>query len=349
MEFLRFFFCLSILLTGPLFSIHVSPQPVAVYKTPDSIMHKLSPSWAQNVGSRFRFSTCTGVAWFADNAHLVSVNLLEHSLQTYRFDRDKHTLKAKKKYNNNTTLLGWPENVTISRDGTLLAVSNSATGKVCVYRINSNKGILNPSPIAFVEAGDHGLHGVRFSPDGNYLSYVTYDGLGKVRIFRINDRMKGSISFKLEETMDSTFENLSPKGIDFSHDMNYVAICYSTKIRPDWTGPSGKLAIFRFDSKTCKLDQTPICEIGIDEGLNTPEDVLFFVDDSLLLVSNQGNDTITAHSFDQKTGLISDSHALLNEASGLNFPHGIALSSEGKYLAVSNYGDDKVSIYLIRQ
>lgn len=167
--------------------------------------------------------------------------------------------------------------MTISSDGKLLAVSNSGTGKICLFQIDSQNSLLNPSPIAFVKAGDQGLHGIRFSPDGNYLDYVTYDGLGKVRIFKVTASITGPVSVDLVETMDSAFENLAPKGIDFSHDMRYVAICYSTKIGSDWNGPSGKLAIFKFDSKTGKLDQTPICEIEVDDCLSTPEDFLFFV------------------------------------------------------------------------
>lgn len=349
MKLVRFFTSFSLLLTTSIFGIQISPEPVAVYKTPNSIMHRLSPAWAQNIGDRSRFSTCTGVAWFADNTHLISANLLEDSLQIYQFYQGEHILRAKKKYSNNITKLGWPENLTISCDGTLLAVSNSATGKICVYKINLDSNLLHPSPIAFVEAGDQGLHGIRFSPDGNYLAYVTYDGLGKIRVFRVTTPIKGSSSFDLVESVDSAFEDLAPKGIAFSHNMNYVAVCYSTKIRSGWAAPSGKLAIFKFNAKTGKIDQAPICEIGTDDGLNTPEDVLFFSDNSLLLVSNQGNDTITAHNFDQTTGLLSESRVILGSPqSGLNFPHGIAISPNGERLAVSNYGDDKVSIYLIQ-
>lgn len=270
MKLVHIFGFLSVILTTSNFCIQFSPEPVAVYKTPDTIMDRIPPIWAQKIGNRLRYSTCTGVAWFADNTHLVSANLLDNSLQTYRFNQDSHVLQVDKKYRNDITQLSWPENLTISRDGTLLAVSNSAKGRVCVYRINPENGQLSASPIAFIDADDLRLHGVRFSPDGNFLAYVTYDDKGKIKIFRLSDPLNGSISFELKDTVENKFEGLAPKGIDFSHDMNFVAICYSARAGTNLQLQTGKLAIFKFDAKSGKLSQKPLWEIGINEYLHTP-------------------------------------------------------------------------------
>lgn len=349
--------CMKYLYTAVLFAaintislnaLSISSKPVATYYTQNSIINRLSKDYLQYVGTRARFSTCTGVAWFSDSFHLISANLLDNSLQTYRFKPKQKKLVPRKKFDNSVTLIGWPENLSISKNGTLLAVSNSYTGKVTIYRLDPKTSALSPSPIAQIYAGDHGLHGVRFSPDGRFLSYVTYDGLGKVRIFRISSTVSGNPAFDLCCTINCTFEGLSPKGLDFSHDMKYMAICFSGKASSKSSDATGKLAIFNFDREKGIIHSSHICEVGTNEYLNTPEDVLFSSDDSCLLVSNQGNDTITAHQFDPETCSIRNSHiALKSPEAQLNFPHGISLSPDGKYLAVSNYGDDKICLYSI--
>jgi len=329
-------------------ALTISPEPYTIYRTPNSIIHRLSKDHMQYVGGRARCSTCTGVAWFSDSRHLISANLLDHSAQTYSFNPYKKEILPIKKYDNSLTLLGWPENLSTSKDGKLLAISNSYTGKANIYRLDTKRAAIYPSPIAQLSTGDHALHGVRFSPDGKYLAYVTYDGRGNVRIFRNSSTSSDRPQFDLCCTVNCTYEGLSSKGIDFSSDQEYIAICYSAKASPKSSAATGKLAIYKFDSQNGIMNPDPVSAIGTDELLYTPEDVLFVADDSYLLVSNQGNDTITAHEFDPETGAISNSYvALKSPEAQLNFPHGFALSPDNKYLAVSNYGDDKICIYTI--
>lgn len=331
-------------------AITLSSKPIAsCYASKSANTTKQNP---QFVLDRIRSSTCTGVDWFHKGNRLISIDLLKSSFQTYAFNPDCAVLSFQTfpnhKYN---TKLDSPENLSFSKDGSLLAVSNSAKGNVTLYSVNEQTSDLNILPIAFLGTpGDIGIHGVRFSPDGHYLGYVTYDLPGKIRLFRIDKTEKNQLSFYVCQSVINPLEPLAPKGLDFSHDSRYIAICYSKRAGTHISENSGLTIIYKFDQETGVMDPNPICQIGLEEGLSVPEDVHFYLDDSCLLVSNQGNDTLTLHDFDTKTGKIGNSYlGLKNPEACLNFPHGFSLSLNGKYLAISNYGDNKVSIYSIEK
>lgn len=304
----------------------------------------------QFILDRIRSSTCTGVDWFHKGDRLISINLLQSSFQTYRFNPNTSILSLQPfqnhKYN---TKLDNPENLSFSKDGTLLAVSNSAKGNVTVYNVNTQTSNLDITPIAFIGTPDDiGIHGVRFSPDGHYLGYVTYDSPGKIKFFRIHKTQENQVPFSLSQSLINSLEPLAPKGLDFSYNGCYVAICYSKRASSHINENSGLVVIYKFDRELGLMDPNPICQIGIEQGLSIPEDLRFYPDDSCLLVSNQGNDTITIHDFDPKTGKIEKSYlGLKNPKACLSFPHGFSISPDGQYLAVSNYGNNKVNIYSI--
>ncbi|MBS0626609.1 MAG: beta-propeller fold lactonase family protein, partial [Verrucomicrobia bacterium] len=164
-------------------SIRLSEAPLACCYS-----NKMEQSFKDNsqfVVNRVRFSTCTGVGWFPSGFKLLSANLLASSFQRYAFDSKSLACVLERFPNDQQkTKLAWPENLTFSKDGNFLAVSNSSNGKVNIYKVNKKTSKIDAIPIAFVGAfGDVGIHGVRFSPDGNYLGYVTYDPLGKIRFF----------------------------------------------------------------------------------------------------------------------------------------------------------------------
>ncbi|MBS0628289.1 MAG: hypothetical protein JSS09_08770 [Verrucomicrobia bacterium] len=150
----------------------------------------------------------------------------------------------------------------------------------------------------------------------------------------------------MSQTAQNALEPMAPKGLDFSSDGSYVAICYGNRASSCMSEASGALIVYKFDKEKGEMDPNPISQIGISDGLFVPEDLCFYPDDSCILVSNQGNDTITLHDFDYKTGEIKNSClGLKNPEACLSFPHGLSISPDGKYLAVSNYGDNKITIY----
>lgn len=328
-------------------AIEISKEPVAVCYNPNSILNGGYDHYAQQVGSRTRLSTCTGVAWFSGGQQLISANLLESSFQIYAFNSSTEQLTPVKSWKQTRiTQLGWPENLCISKDEKWLAVTNSYTGKVNLYRVNKHTGV-NPAVVGTVFAGDTGLHGVRFSSHGDFLSYVTYDNPPKIRVFRI-DQSGQNPRLDLTYTYSFQFDEMAAKGIAFSPDDHYVAICFAKRATSQVAARSGRIVIYRFDRWEGTLDPIPVSEIGVEEGLNVPEDIAFYPDGSCILASNQGGDSVSLHIFDSQTGMIGPSSvALQSPEAELNFPHGIAISPDGKYLAVSNYGDDKITIYKI--
>ncbi len=327
----------------------ISPEPILVYSIPNSIKDSLSPLWLQYVGKRTRFSTCTGIAFLPNGRHLVSINLLDESMRIHDFDPAMKTLSSNTLHLSTTTQLAWPENIDISKDGSLLAISNSKTGKVAIFLISSKTQQPDPSPVVFIgAANDRGLHGVRFTPDSQHIAYTTYDGSGIISCFRIEKDSSNQISSQLLWSMKNEYPDLVPKGIDFSHDKQYLAVCFAKKVRYEEGITSGKLAIYKLDPETCTINQTALCFTDGDGVLDGPEDIRFSPDNSCLLVSNQGNDTITVHQFDQASGAILSNQVLLSSPEAqLNFPHGIVFSPDGNYFGVSNYGDDKITIYSV--
>lgn len=330
-----------------IYCIEISKEPIAICYNPNSILTKEDRTSAQYVENRSRLSTCTGVAWFSNGKQLISANLLESSFQTYTFDCQTNTVRRAKSWKESKlTKLAWPENLCFSKNGKWLAVTNSYTGAVNLYEVRSGR-IINPIPIHTISIGDKGLHGIRFSNKGDFLAYVTYESPPKIRIFHIDE-----INKKLKLTLAYTWlvptSEMAPKGIDFSPDDRYLAVCFSKRASSKIESRSGLVAIYPFDQETGTFHPITTSQIGVNEGLDVPEDLLFYPDGSCILVSNQGNDSISIHGFSSETGMItSNSVALESPEANLSFPHGISISPDGNYLAVSNYGDDKITIYKI--
>ncbi len=168
-------------------------------------------------------------------------------------------------------------------------------------------------------------------------------------LFRII-KNEDEIYITLSQDMDTDLFPLHPKGIDFSENDRFVVVCHAINNSRAPNRLSGALAVYQFDRIKGKIDPKPVCVIGTSELLNVPEDVCFSPDGSSILVTNHGNDTVTAHAFDPMTGQIGESRILLqNPEAQLSFPHGLSISPDGKFLAVTNYGDDTVKIYTLSE
>ena len=64
-----------------------------------------------------------------------------------------------------------PVNVSVSKDQRFLAVTNSGNGLITIYEIDPDLHIANPIPIASLQSEEQLLHGIRFSPDGNFYQF----------------------------------------------------------------------------------------------------------------------------------------------------------------------------------
>lgn len=339
-------FCLakSFVMAGQL---NVSPEPIALNTPLQSVLHTWPREYLEYVGNRIRLSTCTGVIWIGDDK-LVSVGVHNRSLDTYQFDPSIPALSACKNEILDTfqkTPLGQLENIAISKDGSLAAISNNGHAAVHLYTISNAE--LNH--IAEIPKVGWWTHGVRFSREMDYIVYTIFGNPGRIMLFRMT-RGDEEIYITPVQVVNTDLFPLHPKGIDFSKDDRFIAVCHAINNSKAPNRISGALAVYAFDRIHGKIDPTPVSVIGTSELLSVPEDLCFSPDGSSILVANHANDTVTVHAFDPVTGKIGESRVLLqNPEAKLSFPHGISISPNGKYLAVTNYGDDTVKIYTLTE
>jgi hypothetical protein len=74
--------------TQPRYSIN--PTPLQTLYTPDSILNRKENVKVLYAGTRKRYSTCTGAAWFHEN-YLAVLNLHGKKIETYQFNADTLT------------------------------------------------------------------------------------------------------------------------------------------------------------------------------------------------------------------------------------------------------------------
>lgn len=341
---LLFFLAKNFALAGQL---TVSPEPIASSTPLQSVLHTWPKEYLEYVGNRIRLSTCTGVIWIGDDK-LVSVGVHNRSLDTYQFDPATPRLSAYKNEILDTfqkTPLGQLENIAITSDGSLAAISNN--GQASVHLYTTTKAEL--THIAEIPKVGWWTHGVRFSREMDYIVYTIFGNPGRIMLFRMT-RDGEEVYITPLQVMNTDLFPLHPKGIDFSKDDRFIAVCHAINNSKAPNRISGALAVYAFDRINGKIDPSPVSVIGTSELLSVPEDLCFSPDGSSILVANHANDTVTVHAFDPITGQIGESRVLLqNPEAQLSFPHGISISPNGKYLAVTNYGDDTVKIYTLSE
>lgn len=320
-----------------------SPEPIASCTPLQSVLHTWPRDYLEYCENRLRLSTCTGVIW-VDDHHLISIGVHNHSIDTYYFDPDAPSLvayKNQKLKKFQKTRIGQLENLDITKDGSIAAVVNNGPSFIHLYKI-SNAQLTH---IAELPKDGWWAHGVRFSPQMDYIAYTLFENPGKIRLFRL--QYDGdSVTIQKAEGIDTTLYPMHPKALDFSPDERFIVVCHSINNSRVPKRISGALTVHSFDRVNGKIDPTPISTIGMSELLCVPEDVRFTPDGLSLLVTNHGSDTVTIHAFDPETGQLGESQILLqNPEAKLSFPHGLSFSPDGKYLSVTNYGDDTVKIY----
>ncbi len=327
-------------------SVAISEIPLVSVYTPNSILSHSKDYNPLSINERKRYATCSGVAWFHDNKYLATVNLLGNAFATYEFEPTTNTIKPLQKF---TQDLSYPVNLAFSHDGSLVAVTNSKNGNITIYEVDLQTHLINPTPISIIKyQEDTTVHGIRFSPNSKFLAYTTIDEPGYVRVFKMIKKSNGEIEVNATQDFKNIFIPLKPKGIDFTPDGKFIAICYSGNAGSR-SKTNSLLAIFPFDSEEGTINEYAVSVVDETSGLFIPEDIVFFPDSSHLIATNQDNDSVVLYKFNKSSGLIGKSSVLLNNPhSQLSFPHGIAISTDGHYLAVTNLGDDKFNIYRIQ-
>ena len=326
----------SLLHSLTIFSFSIRPEPLCSVYTQNSVFGKLAP-----VGNRKRYSTCTGVAWFHDN-YIAVLNLSGENIVTYKFDKKKKEFTLVQTITNKDgARLSYSENLAISPDGRLLAVANASSHYVTIYTIDENTHVINPAPIIFLPC--HGfIHGVRFSPDSNYVAYTSFDRDESVCVLRITNNA-GSISLKSVCNRSNSTE-LKTKSINFTRDGRYAALVCTRSCGEKCPTFKNILTIHRFNLQKGTIGEM-VCSMP---GNFFAEDIAFSRNNDAIILSEQGTDALIIYPFDPETGQIDPNYtSIQNPEAQLSFPHGICISDDGKRLAVACYGGDKFNLYQV--
>jgi hypothetical protein len=142
------------------------------------------------VAGRKRFATCSGVAWFR-GYHLAVVNLYGGHLRVYRFHPSgdgADRLARLELLHERIEGLSYPEDVAVSPDGKLLAITHSMSDDLGVSLHQVDAVSLTPGPAEEVlRRGTRGsaFHGVRFSPDSRHVAFTEIGTPGYVEVVRV--------------------------------------------------------------------------------------------------------------------------------------------------------------------
>jgi len=326
-------------------SYTIDNTPICTIHTPNSILNEKENYEIRFVGNRTRYATCTSAAWFHDNC-LAILNLYGKKLITYVFDKETKTCTEFQEINMQHKAPSLrPEHITVSPNGTLLAVCHSRANKGCiiVYAIDTNTHLINPVPIFSLPIKGF-VHNVRFTHDGKYLAFASFDKQNATCVYKI---VNNPDNFNLTHifTMANQLPLAKQKGINFTQDDEYAVLIHALSITDSVHNPfKSVITVHKFN----KLDGTlgpAICSV---KESDCPEDITFLHNDTAIVVSDHTHDTIHAYPFDPKTGQIGDGYILLqNPQAQLNFPHGVNVSQDGNYLAVANLGNDTCTVYQV--
>ena len=331
----------SLLYSFHLFSFSIQPEPLRTVYTPDSILNRKQQYIAAPVGPRMRHATCTGAAWFHEK-YLATLNVYGEHIITYRFDEEKKEFTFLQKITNkHGAQLKHPENLAASPDGRLLAVVNPGSRLLSIYAIDVDTHLINPIPIFSLPCRGF-VHGVRFSPDGNYLAYVSFDHHESICVYKV---VNNPDNFNLESVCKRANDSgLKTKSINFTQDGRYAILVCTHCCGDKCSGFKNVLIVHRFDQLLGTVGEI-VCTVP---GEFFTEDSALSLNNDTIILSDQGHDALIIYPFDPETGQVDDNYtSIQNPEAQLSFPHSMGISPDGKYLIVTNYGDDKFNLYQI--
>lgn len=333
----------------------VSQTPIAVAYTPNSILRKKVPFRTPSMPKKKRrYSTCTDVAWINNNSNLAVINYAAEIIHVYAFDRQNLSFTLNQTLSNqNGMQLHEPDKFAFSPNGLYLAVANNKYRKASVnmYQVDPKTQLINPVPFQVIKHKSSRFHGVRFSPNSQYMVSTITDGSGRILIHKLNPNPNGTATPVLTQAVKNRYLPLKPKSVNFSSDGSLMIVCYSsTPGRPN-SPRHGAVAIYSFNNITGTINTRPLCVLKGRREIAFTDDVSFSHDalSSFIVLTSQLNNSVVFYRFNRNLNKISPKFSRFrNPRARLNFPHGLALSTDNKYLAVSNYGDDKVNVYLLK-
>ena len=297
------------------------------------------------VAGRKRYATCSGVAWF-NRYYLAVVNLYGGHLRVYRFhpghDFDGEVARLELLHEMSEGIV-YPEDVAISPNGSLLAVTHSMSEDFGVSLHRIDPASLAPGPAIETIRRGIGFHGLNFSPDSRYLAFTQIATPGYVGVVEVS-----STPARRTCLLENPHALLKPKSVAFTSDGRFVAIALTLNAKQQCNDsrPIGMLAIHRFDAEQGVISADAVAVLrSPDASLSAVEMTAFLPtipgEPYRLLAANQGSDVIAAFAFDPAGPRLVSTGIFL---SGLSFPHGLDVSADRRFVAVTNYGDDTLWI-----
>ena len=242
--------------------------------------------------------------------------------------------------------LCYPEDVTVSRDGRLLAVTHSMSDDLGVTLHRLDDASLAPDPAGTnLRRGTLGsaFHGVHFSPDGRHLAFTQIGDPAYVEVVRA-ESSPGERTCLLE----NLHAPMKPKSVAFSSDGRFIAVPMALNARQDGRAvtAAAMVAIHGFDADRGVVDPEPAARYDRADGaLAYPDTCKFLPSTSArrhrLLISDQALDAVVSFEFDAERRTLDFTGVFV---AGLSFPHGVDVSADGRFVAITNYGDDTVCV-----
>ncbi len=314
--------------------------------TPDSILNRKNSKKYKPLclGKRKRCATATGASWFHEN-YLATLNLYGEKISTYKFDSISNQFSLLQEITNRDgAKLKQPEHLVFSPDETIIAVSCPLSSFINFYRINLQNHLINPVPFFTLKSKGF-VHNVRFTSDGNYFAFASFQKNESVSIFKINNNNN---HFYLTPTYVKTNPEkfLRAKAVNFTKDNQYAIVGYALGIRDTKNQPlKSLLTIHQFNSTNGTLGKI-VCKA---EGNFSLEDIALSSNEDLIMITDQAYDSIVAYPFDNQTGIVGSPYTLIENPEGkLSFPHGICTKPNSDFIVVTNYGTDSYNLYQLK-
>lgn len=295
------------------------------------------------VGSRKRLATCSGTSWLRGH-HLAVVNLYGGHLRIYRFHEPSAingTTARLELLHEVAEGISFPEDVSVTPDGSFLAISHSMSDSfgVSIHAVN-------PTTLAPVVPGTmlrrgRCFHGLRFSPDSRHLAFTEVGEPGYIEVVRVPSGERVCL-------LENPHRPLKPKSVVFSRDGRFAVIAWALNVTRHQLSdsPHGVLATYPFDMARGMIAPKPIAEFH-GSGLSMANVDMCTVLPARsggpykILAANQGRDVISAFELDADEPRLDFTGVFMD---GLSFPHGLDGSADGRFVAVTNCGNDTLSI-----
>ncbi len=314
-------------------------RPILVHRSEDSVLDRPgSESIPRKMaGGRPRLATCTGTCWI-DDRHLVVANFHGQHVRVYRYREDGLELLHHQDHS-----FAPPEDVAVSPDGRLMAVTHTMPGEDMVSLHQLEPESLKPGPILAKFGRGCCPHGLTFSADSRFV-LVTEIMTGSVLVYRLDGARVRRV-----QTFRPPLAPRVPKSVAVTADGRYVAVAHSAEValgREQLTG--ARLAIHRFDAQSGRIEEAALAvQEGYAQGLAGLESCTFVrreADGSYLFSAcDQATDLLAFFRFQEAPPRLDRVFA----ASGVSFPHGVGAHPQGELLAVACYGDDTLRIFQV--